>query len=629
MPAVAPPPFDPADAWRIPYAATPYDLWTRTNVGEVFAGVVTPLTWSLYRVLAEEVFFSRPERLRLLPRELYRDGRPPSAFRAINGRLFYNTGLVHHVFTDRLGLPSWFWMLSLGGPQDPSGAYLEKKPLRPLRLLRGLPALAAESRRQRQVIAAFERDQRQMRAQAAALRREDLAALPESALVARLGRVLKLAEAPYGQLFDGSGAALNAYGMLAGLCERWCGDRALANDLVTGLATMTTANATITLWRVARAAGGNPAAQAIIRSAPPETVRERLRAKPAAAPVADALDRFFEEFGHRCVDEFELAVPRWSEEPSFVVATLRTYLDAPADADPTAHLARQQRRRRAAEREARRRVQPGPLHSLVPYRWLVFRGVLRQARRLLPMRENPKHHYLLFTAELRRTLLELARRLSAHGLLDSADDLFFLTREELAVAAEAAERDAPAPGLPAIIAARRALYDRYQAWMPPEAVPGDQIEAVEREARATGNGQRATGGEGDAPASRSRAGTGETAEASTGADDATGTRMLRGIAASAGVVTARARVALTPEEGAEIEPGEVLVTSFTDPGWTPLFTVAGAVVMDLGGLLSHGAIVAREYGIPAVVNTRTATRDIRTGQVVTVDGNQGIVRWQT
>ena len=94
------------------------------------------------------------------------------------------------------------------------------------------------------------------------------------------------------------------------------------------------------------------------------------------------------------------------------------------------------------------------------------------------------------------------------------------------------------------------------------------------------------------------------------------------------MVTGRARVAQTPEEGTAIEPGEVLVAPFTDPGWTPLFAVAGAVVMDLGGLLSHGAIVAREYGIPAVVNTRMATTAITTGQSVTVDGVRGIVRWE-
>jgi pyruvate,water dikinase len=102
--------------------------------------------------------------------------------------------------------------------------------------------------------------------------------------------------------------------------------------------------------------------------------------------------------------------------------------------------------------------------------------------------------------------------------------------------------------------------------------------------------------------------------------------VLHGIAASGGVATGRARVTRTLEEGAALQPGEVLIAPFTDPGWTPLFAVAAAVVTDLGGVLSHGAIVAREYGIPAVVNTRHATARIRTGQIVTVDGNTGTVR---
>jgi len=90
------------------------------------------------------------------------------------------------------------------------------------------------------------------------------------------------------------------------------------------------------------------------------------------------------------------------------------------------------------------------------------------------------------------------------------------------------------------------------------------------------------------------------------------------------VATARAGQ-LYRDEGARVLPGEVLVAPFTDPGWTPLFTAAAAVVMDFGGMLSHGAIVAREYGLPAVVNVGPATRRLRTGQRVRVDGNSGLV----
>ncbi len=682
MHATEPLTFDPAGAWQASYAPTSHDLWTRTNVGEVFPSVVTPLTFSIIVALGEAVWVAQPDRLKLLPRRLFQDGRPPAAFRAINGRMFYNTGLVHHIFTDVFGLPSWFWMLSLGGPQDASGRYLAKRPFHPTRALRALPKMLTEARRLRDVVAAFERDQASMRAAAADLGREDLGPLSETELIARLARVAKMAEAPEAQLFDGSSAALNAYGILAGLCERWCGDRALANDLVTGLATMSTANATLALWDVVRAAAAHPAALPIIREGPAADVRQRLRHAPEAAPVAAALDDFFTSFGHRCADEFELAVPRWSEDATFIVTTLRTYLDAPAAVDPAALLARQRLRRVAAEREARRRMQPSRLHQVAPYRWFVFRAVLREAQRLLPMRENPKHHFLLFAAELRRTILALARRLAARGMIDAPADAFFLTRDELAAAAGSAERDLPAPGVPLLVAARRALYARYQTWSPPEAIPGSEVEAVERALReqvAEGDAAPSVGfpsyargplsdrardeserplappavdepdeathapspiARGSEPGSATSAA--PAARAQSVADQtmpdprdpivaprqAGEKHSLRGIAASGGVVTAPARIVLTPEDGASIEPGDVLVAPFTDPGWTPLFTIAAAVVMDLGGLLSHGAIVAREYGIPAVVNTRTATTALRTGQMITVDGGTGAVTWE-
>ena len=103
------------------------------------------------------------------------------------------------------------------------------------------------------------------------------------------------------------------------------------------------------------------------------------------------------------------------------------------------------------------------------------------------------------------------------------------------------------------------------------------------------------------------------------------TRVLHGLAASAGVATGPARVMLRPQEGQPILPGEILVARFTDPGWTPYFLAAAGIVMDVGGMLSHGSIVAREYGIPAVVNVGSATRTITSGQVVRVDGDHGVV----
>ena len=100
---------------------------------------------------------------------------------------------------------------------------------------------------------------------------------------------------------------------------------------------------------------------------------------------------------------------------------------------------------------------------------------------------------------------------------------------------------------------------------------------------------------------------------------------FEGTGCSHGVVTGKARVVLDPLECSEFKKGEILVAPLTDPGWSPLFVTAGGLVMELGGTLSHGVIIAREYGIPAVVGVKNATKIIKTGQVITVDGNQGIV----
>jgi pyruvate,water dikinase len=590
-------------AWSAHYPSTPYDLWTRTNVGEVWPNPVTPLSWSVNFAMAERILMGDMKRLALVPSEFIRDGKPPLLIGGINGRLFYNTGLTYYILTERFGLPSWFYNLSLGGPQEGERLGLPPRPLRPLRLARFAPLLLREQRRVEAAVRRFEWMAPKMRAEIERLRAEDLTGRDVAALLARLDFLGRRAGPPFGQIFDGTSAALNTYGLLAALAERWCGKRHLANDLVSGLTNLLTAEATIALWEVAQRARERPAARRIIETAAPAELQARLAVEPEAAPVHAALDRFFAEHGHRAVNEFELAVPRWSEEPGFVLHTVRTYLHAPPEADPTRHLALQ-----AAHREATEvRVHQQLSGSRFPWRWPVFKSVLDRARRFLPMRENPKYHYLLYAAEMRRTILAAAARLHAAGVLAAPDVIFYLTRADVGrLAADTAADVGP------LVTARRALYQRLLAWKPPEIVPGRDVAALEAAVMAGGTaGEEHSALEADATPARPIEGAGQ----------------LRGIAASGGVATGRARVALTADEGAELEPGEILIAPFTDPGWTPLFTVAGAIVMDLGGLLSHGAIVAREYGIPAVVNTRTATTALRTGQTITVNGDTGEVTW--
>ena len=273
-------------------------------------------------------------------------------------------------------------------------------------------------------------------------------------------------------------------------------------------------------------------------------------------------------------------MPRWSDDPAHLFGVLSGYLRLDPDAaTPEQHFADGARDARTMMltlvRRARRRSR---------LRAAAVRFCLRRARALVGMREMPKFLMITAMSRARAAMLEIGGELADSGRIAEPEDVFFLDFDET-------KRAAAGEDLRATISERR---DRYDAELRRRHVPrvllsdGTELEAVGSESAA----------------------------AEAGA--------LRGTPASAGTVTAPARVILDPV-GARLEPGEILVAPSTDPGWTPLFLTAGGLVMEMGGANSHGAVVAREYGIPAVVGVPRATEAITTGAEVTVDGASGVV----
>jgi len=218
-------------------------------------------------------------------------------------------------------------------------------------------------------------------------------------------------------------------------------------------------------------------------------------------------------------------------------------------------------------------------------RWL-FNWSLGRTQKVARDRENWKNEMVRNIAVHRRALLELGRRLEKEGILNKYQDIFFLAIPEMAPVAQGrADFD-----VKQCIAARRAEYERNCSVTPPPVVVGRFDPDKHIMPRI------------DADA-----------------------RVLKGIAVSPGVATGKARVILRTEDQEHVEAGEILVAPFTDPAWTPYFLPAAGVVMDQGGVLSHGAIIAREYGIPAVVNVGFASKIIKTGQTLRVDADRGTV----
>jgi rifampicin phosphotransferase len=303
----------------------------------------------------------------------------------------------------------------------------------------------------------------------------------------------------------------------------------------------------------------------------------RERALPAVAQRG--LQAFLRRFGHRAVAEIDLGMPRWSDDPSYLLGVISNYLRLDeSDLDPASQFRGGEAKAesmitsltsRAAERSRLRAKLAG---------W-----TLRRVRQLAGLRETHKFPLALAFAAMREHLKAVGRELAAANVLDQADDVFFLDLGDV-------RRGLAGEDLRTLVAERR---EAYQQELKRRHIP--------RLLLSDGTEPEALG-------------------AATAAADGA----LSGSPASAGTVTGRARVVLDPV-GAHLEPGEILVAPSTDPGWTPLFLTAGGLVMEMGGSGSHGAVVAREYGIPAVVGVPEATYKIETGQLITVDGSAGLV----
>ncbi|EMY32259.1 PEP/pyruvate-binding pyruvate phosphate dikinase, partial [Arthrobacter crystallopoietes BAB-32] len=306
----------------------------------------------------------------------------------------------------------------------------------------------------------------------------------------------------------------------------------------------------------------------------PETARRQLRT-------------FLAEYGHRAVAEIDLGVPRWSEDPAHIINVIANYLRLQ---DPEQAPDRQFARAAAqADAKIADLVQGSKARGRLRSRLIAYG--LHRARGSAGMREYPKFRLIVALAALRRQLQHVGDELVAAGAIADADDVFFLDLAEARVGLRGAE-------LQGITVERRRNYARE---MRRRHIPrlllsdGTDVEAAMAATATT---------------------------TTAGAHLPPGT--LTGAPASAGTITGTARVVLDPA-GARLEPGEILVAPSTDPGWTPLFLTAGALVMEMGGPVSHGAVVAREYGIPAVVGVPFATTRIATGDRITVDGAAGTI----
>ncbi len=335
------------------------------------------------------------------------------------------------------------------------------------------------------------------------------------------------------------------------------------------------------LWALAQRMQADPQVAQRLREMPPEQLAQVYHAGTLPSALQRELEGFLHVYGHRGVAEIDLGLPRWSEDPTHILGVLANYLQLKnPDLAPDVQF-----RRGAQEAEAmvaeliRRARRKGWL------RGQLVRFFLKRVRILAGLREMPKFCLVLILAQMRETLWSVGKELAEAGQLETAEDIFFITLQEAHTALAGED-------MRQVVRERRAGYDfEMRRRQVPRVLLSDGTEPT---------------------------------PASSDASAAESQNMLRGAPASPGRITAQARVILDPT-GARLEPGEILVAPSTDPGWTPLFLTSAGLVMEMGGMMSHGAVVAREYGIPAVVGVADAIAHITTGQRITVDGSAGTI----
>jgi pyruvate,water dikinase len=386
------------------------------------------------------------------------------------------------------------------------------------------------------------------------------------------------------------GLSMAAYNLLVHLAATVPQEAIDVRVMMRGVPHNVTTEMDLALWETSQAIRADPESLAHFSAHEVAALADDYLQDSLPPAAQGAIEDFMAHYGMRGLAEIDLGRPRWREEPQPILQTLRSYLGISEDGQ--APDAVYERGRQAAEAEVRRLVQAVRITRGGWIKARFARAAAARMRALIGLREAPKFAVVRLLSRMRRALLDDGARWAAEGLLDQAEDVFALHMRELETLA----------------AGQMLATGGKENWA---ALAQDRRQRLAQEQRRR-------------QIPRLLLSDGEAFYEGVTPSQAMEDTILQGDPVSPGVVEGSVRVVLDPRS-AQLGPGEILVCLGTDPSWTPLFLTAGGLVMEVGGMMTHGAVVAREYGLPAVVGVHEATQRLRTGQRVRVDGSSGQV----
>lgn len=385
-----------------------------------------------------------------------------------------------------------------------------------------------------------------------------------------------------GENFHYMVASMVAQHLLELLAKWWNFDGGELITLNKSLPFNVTSEMGLELGDVADTARPYPELTAYLRNAAEDGFMEGLDAIAGGPEFKAAFAKWLERYGVRCPGEIDIMRTRWAERPYMLIPSIVGHLDSLQHGE---HRERFSQGEQEAERAAGRILTQVRGLEDGAFKERIVSRLITVYRSFMGLREHHKFVLVRHLALYRKAVLELGDDLAAQGVLNERNDMFFLALPEM----KEIINGTFAEDVLSLIAARKESFKHYQRLQPPRVFTseGEIIEG------------RLDGG--DAP---------------EGA--------LIGLPVSPGVVEGRARIVLDPST-ASLKEGEILVAPFTDPGWTPLFQQAKGLITEIGGMMTHGSVVAREYGIPAIVGVERATTLIRDGELLRLDGTTGHV----
>jgi phosphohistidine swiveling domain-containing protein len=541
--------------------------WTRANFKETLPELPSPLGLSFLERFMEAYIVTPYRRLGCtVPEGL-------SSVRVLHGRPYLNVTLFYTLVMQLHGNPA-FLMEQMGG--EPVMFTPSVRPLGALALVRAGVGMMREWRK------AAKQGPKNFAAMKAMAERyhydriQNLSVQELAATLDSIGRWLDDHEVTFA-IAGGVAQSLQALGTVL---PGWLGSdwRELLNGALQGQGTVVSAAQIVRLAELVAVAQQEETARRWCFSE--EWTARGYRDAVHGTQFLRLFDQYLAEYGHRAVGESDIMSPRIADQPDAVLALLQGQVRAGVTASPQEMLSRQAQRREQALSEIARRF------GWRRHRWLVFCWWYRRLSRFCALREENRHHLMYYSTAARHLLLRLGERMVERGSLAVREDVFYLTLDERIALLDGASRD-----WQSLVRRRREERLRHEALQVPDTIR-DWEAVVEQGARSSDQGREG---------------------------------VLRGIAISAGVARGPVRLIRSTADWERVRAGDILVVPVIDPGMAPLFGMAAGLIAEMGGTLSHGAIIAREYGLPVLVNVPYVTSLLRENEQVEIASSTGLI----